>query len=232
MKHNPGHAAGRRTLSVLIALITASLFFTACSNDGNEEDTANNAASSPASETGVSSDCETGPEATSASCQAAGPGRTVSAERCPGSSPTALEGGVIEGAFGPWCENAIATAYATPDTDALIPEGAEVELTIRETDMDTTVDMQVQGFASGASYTGILHEGVCTESPGDIGPEFVNQGSGDNPNSNLVLDFTTEPDGSAEASVSVPFLVPDMASGDSIVLHDANQSVVGCVRIP
>lgn len=231
MGRKPGPVFGRKTLFLFTALTAASLFFTACANAGNQEDTADNSTSSAASST-LSSDCETGTAATSSSCQAAGPGRTVAADRCPDTSPTPLSGGVIEGAFGPWCENAIATSYPTSNDEALIPEGAETELTIDETDMDTTVRLQVQGFPAGAAYTGMLHEGTCAENPGDLGPEYIHEGSGDNPNAGLALAFTTESDGSAAASVTVPFVVPDNASGKSIVLHDPQMQVVGCVRIP
>lgn len=230
MGRNPGLKSSRRTLFLLTALTALSLFFAACSNAGNQEDTANNATSSAAATLG--SDCETGPEATSSSCQAAGPGRTVAADRCPDTSPTPLDGGVIEGAFGPWCENAIATSYPGTDAESVIPEGAETELRITETDMDTTLEMQVQGFPATATYTGVLHEGPCAESPGEIGPEYIHEGSGDNPNANVVLDFTTEPGGSATATATVPFVVPDNASGDSIVLQDTGMQIVGCVRIP
>ena len=229
MGHTPGLTS--RKLFLLTALTAVSLLFTACVNAGNQEDTANNATSSAAAST-LSSDCETGTEATSSSCQAAGPGRTVAADRCPDTSPTPLDGGVIEGAFGPWCENAIATSYPTSNTEALIPDGAETELTISETDMDTTLDMQVQDFPASTAYSAVLHEGPCAESPGDIGPEYIHEGSGDNPNANVVLDFTTESDGSATATLTVPFVVPDNASGNSLVLHDADMQTVGCVRIP
>ncbi|MER1995459.1 MAG: hypothetical protein ABTA24_03040 [Arthrobacter sp.] len=228
MGHTPGPTS--RKLFLLTALTAVALFFTACANAGNQEDTANNAASSASSS--LSSDCQTGPEATSSSCQAAGPGRTVAADRCPDTSPTPLSGGVIEGAFGPWCENAIAASYPTSNTEALIPEGAAAELTVSETDMDTTFDMQVQDFPSGVAYSAVLHEGPCAEEPGDIGPEYVHQGSGDNPNASVALDFTTESDGSASATVTVPFVVPDNASGNSLVLEDSAMQAVGCVRIP
>jgi|GEM_PF-2736196 len=231
MGRKPGLKSSRGTLYMVTALTALSLLFTACANAGNQEDTADNATSSAAAST-LSSDCETGPEATSSSCQAAGPGRTVAADRCPDTSPTPLEGGVIEGAFGPWCENAIATSYPATDAQSLIPEGAETELRITETDMDTTLEMQVQGFPATATYTAVLHEGPCAESPGDIGPEYIHEGSGDNPNANVVLDFTTEPGGSATATATVPFVVPDNASGDSVVLQDTGMQVVGCVRIP
>ncbi|MFJ2661373.1 hypothetical protein [Arthrobacter koreensis] len=231
MGRTPGATSSRGTLLLLSALTALSLLFTACANAGNQEDTSNNATSSAASSS-LSSDCETGPEATSSSCQAAGPGRTVAADRCPDSSPTPLDGGVIEGAFGPWCENAIATSYPTSNTEVLIPEGAETELTISETDMDTTLDMQVQGFPAGVAYSAILHEGPCAGSPGDIGPEYVHQGSGDTPSASVALDFTTESDGSATATATVPFVVPDNASGNSLVLEDSQMQTVGCVRIP
>ncbi|MGW9402443.1 hypothetical protein ACWGQ2_00570 [Arthrobacter sp. NPDC055585] len=227
MGRSPGLTS--KTLFLLAALTAVSLFFAACSNAGNQEDTANNATSSAGT---LPSDCESGPEATSSSCQAAGPGRTVAADRCPDTSPTPLDGGVIEGAFGPWCENAIATSYPTEDRESLIPEGAETELTISGTDMDTTVEMQVQDFPAGTTYQGMLHEGPCAENPGDLGPAYIHQGSGDNPNANVVLDFTTESDGSATTTVTVPFVVPDNASGDSVVLQDADMQIVGCVRIP
>lgn len=229
MGRSPGLTS--KTLFLLTALTAVSLFFTACANAGNQEDTANNATSSAASSS-LPSDCESGPEATSSSCQAAGPGRTVAADRCPDTSPTPLSGGVIEGAFGPWCENAIATSYPTEDTEALIPEGAETELTISETDMDTTVDMQVQDFPASTTYQGMLHEGPCTENPGELGPQYVHPGSGDNPNATVTLDFTTESDGSADTSVTVPFQVPNQARGNSIILTDQQMAVVGCVNIP
>ncbi|KPN17839.1 hypothetical protein [Arthrobacter sp. Edens01] len=231
MESTPERTAGRRILFLLTALTAFSLFVTACSNAGNEEDTANNATSSAAAST-LSSDCQTGPEATSSSCEAAGPGTTVNADRCAAPSPTPLEGGVIEGAFGPWCEGAVATAYPTSDTGALIPEGAETELRITETDMDTTVEMQVQDFAASTAYTGMLHEGPCTENPGELGPQYVHPGSGDNPNATVTLDFTTESDGSADTTVTVPFQVPNQAKGNSIILTDQQMAVVGCVNIP
>ncbi|MBF4992992.1 hypothetical protein ITX31_02555 [Arthrobacter gandavensis] len=231
MGRKPGLRSSRRTLLLLVALSALSLLFTACANAGNQEDTANNATSSAASSS-LSSDCESGPEATSSSCQAAGPGRTVSADRCPDTSPTPLSGGVIEGAFGPWCENAIATSYPAVNTETLIPEGAEAEMVIGETDMDTTVDLQVQGFASNQAYTVMLHDGVCPENPGDLGPEYVHEGSGDNPSAGVVLDFTTESDGSASATATVPFLVPDQAAGKSFAVHNADMDVVGCLRVP
>ncbi|UPO77648.1 hypothetical protein [Arthrobacter sp. Helios] len=218
----------RRTPLLFIAFAAAILFFTACSNDG--DDGGMYSSGSPAASTQESVDpaCETGPEATSASCQAAGPGTTVEASRCSSASPSALSGGVIEGAFGPWCENAIATAY---DTD-LIPAGAETELTLQETDLETTLEMQVQGFAADAGYSGVLHNQACGADVSDAGPEYVQEDVSENVPSGLALDFTTDADGSADASVTVPWVLPDNGSGKSIVILSTDNQAAGCVRIP
>lgn len=226
-----GRTTGRKTRRtapvLLVAFAALALLFTACSNGGDGEDTYN--ASSPASsQASENSACETGTEATSASCEAAGPGTTVAADRCSSSPPTPLEGGAIEGTFGPWCENAIATAYDT----ALIPAGAETELSIQETDMDTTLVMQVQGFAADTDYMAVLHTDACGASAADAGPEFVRENSGDNVSSGLIADFTTDADGSAEASVTVQWTLPDNGSGKSLLVQTPDGSSAGCVTIP
>ena len=218
-----GRKTVRKTLLLLILAVTA-LLFSACSNAGNGEDMS----SSPsASSSPVPSGC-TGTNATAASCEAAGPGTTVAADRCPSTSPTALDGGVIEGAFGPWCENAIATAY----DQILIPAGAATELTIRETDMDTTVQMQVQGFAADTTYRGTLHTGKCGANASDAGSEYVQDDNGGTGSSGLVLDFTTDTEGSAETSVTAPWVLPDNGSGTSILLQSSDGRTAGCVTLP
>ncbi|MBD7996050.1 hypothetical protein H9639_12145 [Arthrobacter sp. Sa2CUA1] len=216
----------RKTPLLLIAFAALALFFTACSGGGSEE----GMSSSPAASTQESVDpaCESGPEATSASCQAAGPGTTVAASRCSSSSPSALEGGVIEGAFGPWCENAIASAY---DTE-LIPAGAEAELTIKETDLETTVEMQVQDFAADTTFSGMLHDQACGADASDAGPEYVQEDVSENVPAGLALDFTTDSNGSADASVTVPWTLPDNGSGKSIVIMSPENEAAGCVTIP
>ncbi|MBD8043061.1 hypothetical protein H9638_04465 [Arthrobacter sp. Sa2BUA2] len=215
-----------RTAPLLLIAFAAVFFFTACATGGGEEDMS----SSPAASAEESMDpaCKTGPQATSASCQAAGPGTTVEANRCPSTSPSALEGGVIEGAFGPWCENAIATAY---DTE-LIPAGAEAELTLQETDLETTMEMQVQGFAADTAYSGMLHSQACGDDASAAGPEYVQEDISENVPAGLALDFTTDADGSADASVTVPWVLPDNGSGKSILLFSADNQAAGCVTLP
>ncbi|WP_312180562.1 hypothetical protein [Arthrobacter sp.] len=219
-----GRKTVRKTLLLLTALAALVLTFTACSSGGTEDDASN---SPSASSSPDSSGC-TGAEATSASCEAAGPGTTVAADSCPSTSPTALEGGVIEGAFVPWCENAIATAYDS----GLIPAGAETELTIRETDQGTVLEMQVQGFAADTGYSGVLHSAACGASASDAGPEYVQEDLSENVPAGLALDFTTDADGSADASVTAPWVLPDNGSGKSIVIHSADNRTAGCITIP
>lgn len=220
-----GRQTLRRILLLLGVLWALALCAVACSSNGNDDDggTATSDSASP-----LPSECKSGPEATSASCQAAGPGTTQEADRCPDSSPSALEGGVIEGTFGPWCENAIATAYDT----VLIPPGAEVELTIRETAMDTAVELQVQGFDAGTDFSAVLHSAACGAEAADAGPEYVQENVSENVPSVLTVDFTTDADGSADASETVPWLVPDNGSGKSLVIHSAENQMAGCITIP
>ena len=215
-----------RRIPLLLIAFVALVLFTACTNDRDQE----NMSGSPSASTQESIDpaCQTGPQATSASCEAAGPGTTVNADRCSSSSPTPLEGGVIEGAFGPWCENAIATAY---DTD-LIPPGAEIELTIQESDMDTVLTMQLQGFAPNTDYMAVLHTNACGASASDAGPELVRENNGANVPSGLLVDFTTDAGGSAQPTATVPWTLPNNGSGNSLLFQSPDGVSSGCVTIP
>ena len=163
-------------------------------------------------------------------CQAAGiPGETVSPDRC-GGDATPGPDGLIEGTFGSYCDGAVASTYNT----AQIPDDAEAILTVSETEADTTVKLQAQGFQPDTGYTGRLHQKACGASASDAGEEEVDPqdaGSG-----GLVLDFTTDPSGSATVSSTVPWTVPDNGDGESLLIYEVTGSngmgeAAGCVNL-
>lgn len=167
-----------------------------------------------------SSDCQAacgtaspGSEA-QASCEAAGiPGTTQNAQRCGATTPSPIAQGLIQGTFGAFCENAIAVTY----DPAQVPDGAAVSLNIEETDAATTVHIQPQGFTPDTTFSGTLHDGSCGAEPADLGNEYINSQS----TQVLALDFTTDADGNADTSDTVPWLVPDDGLGRSIALYAA-----------
>ena len=166
-----------------------------------------------------------------ASCQAAGiPGSTGGDDRCSPPASGSAPAGLIEGTFGPYCENAIATTY---NTDA-IPDEAAAIVTVEETNADTTVQFSAQGFAPQRTYSARLHENACGAAPSDAGAEFQNpsQGTG---GSGLAVDFSTDSSGNATATATVPWVLPDNGTGKSLLIFDEGESgdgaAAGCMTL-
>ncbi|MCC9205456.1 hypothetical protein [Arthrobacter sp. zg-Y769] len=159
-------------------------------------------------------------------CQAAGiPGRTVNPDRCGKFTASPTPGGILEGTFGPYCDDAVATTYNT----ALIPDESVAIVTIEESPDDTTVQLEAQSFAANTTYSARLHEDGCGADPADAGGEYRNSQGG------LSLDFTTDAAGNATASTTVPWTLPD-DDAESLLLLDAGQGgaagdPVGCINL-
>ncbi|MCC9146156.1 MULTISPECIES: hypothetical protein [unclassified Arthrobacter] len=159
-------------------------------------------------------------------CQAAGiPGRTSNPDRCGRFTASPTPGGILEGTFGPYCDDAVATTYNT----ALIPDESVAIVTVGETPEDTTVQLQAQSFAANTTFSARLHRDDCGEDPADAGPEY--QG----PQGGLVLDFTTDAAGTATAGTTVPWTLPDDGA-ESLLILDAGQggaagNPVGCINL-
>ncbi|WP_146363521.1 hypothetical protein [Arthrobacter yangruifuii] len=151
------------------------------------------------------------------------PGKTANPDRCGQFTASPTPGGIIVGTFGPYCEEAVATTYTT----ALIPDESSAIVTVEETDADTTVQLQAQGFAVNMSYSARLHEDNCGAEPADAGAEYQ---SGQDP---LVLDFTTDASGNATASATVPWVAPDDDVESLLILGagDAAGQPAGCINL-
>ncbi|UWX98000.1 hypothetical protein N2K95_04835 [Arthrobacter zhaoxinii] len=159
-------------------------------------------------------------------CQAAGiPGTTANPDRCGKFTASLTPGGIIEGTFGPYCDDAVATSYST----ALIPDESVAIVTVEETDADTTVRLQAQSFAANTTYSARLHTDDCGADPADAGEEYQTSQGG------LVLDFTTDAAGNASASTTVQWTLPD-DDAESLLVLDAGQGgaagqPVGCINL-
>ncbi|WP_104104486.1 hypothetical protein [Arthrobacter sp. 08Y14] len=140
------------------------------------------------------------------------PGVTESPDRCGSTTPSPIASGIIQGTFGSYCENAIATTY---DTSA-VPDGADTTVTINETDASTTLEMIARGFAPNTEFSATLHERLCGASPSDAGEEYDDTRNEDS--DDLDLDFTTDENGGSTASVTVPWVLPDDGIGRSLLI--------------
>lgn len=238
-----------RKLLLLISALTLSLLaLTGCNNNnesGGDSYSADNAESSPsATASPESSGQDTAAACTSASpgsaaqesCEAQGvPGITQNPERCGGTTPSPIASGIIQGTFGPWCDNAIASTY---DTSA-VPDGADTTVTINETDADTTLEMIARGFAANTEFSASLRESLCGASPADAGKEYEDPGSTED--EDLDLDFTTDGTGNSTATVTVPWVLPDDGIGRSLLVTldtdtgpetpDDDDRAVACVSL-
>lgn len=228
--------------SALLAMFFAALalVFTGCSpaNDG-DTGTASGTASASASASGsacpsgqaggtdgadcqpVSCDTVSPGSPDEASCQAAGiPGTTEDAGRCPSTTPSPIASGLIQGTFGPYCRNAVATTY----DQSSVPDGATATVTVRETEADTTVELLIQGALPDTSYSGRMHQNLCGATPADAGEEYVNDGGPDGQSGATVLDLTTDSEGNATVTTTVPWLITDDGTGKSILLQAAQDA--------
>lgn len=231
-----------RAAHLMTTLLAAgALALAGCSGNGSDSggDTAStggSSASATATPDGTGgTDCPEG--SNSPECQAApGDGETVDPDRCGSTPPSAIAGGLVQGTFGPWCRNAVASTYNT----AALPESAAVSATVTETEADTTLELVPQSFPANTSYTAVLHSDGCGADPDDAGAAYEDNTSGQQ--GRLTADFTTDGSGNAQVSTTVPWLVPDDAKGKSLLLRyqappageDAPVepgTVVGCITL-
>ncbi|GAA3289534.1 hypothetical protein ACFFON_16025 [Arthrobacter citreus] len=213
-----------RKILLLISALTLSLMaLTGCNNDnesgGNsysaDNEESNPTASPESSGRDTAAACASASPGSAAqeSCEAQGvPGVTENPERCGSTTPSPIASGIIQGTFGPWCENAIASSY---DSSA-VPDGADTTITISETEADTTLEMIARGFAPNTEFNASLRERLCGASPADAGEEYEDTRSQES--DDLDLDFTTDETGGSTASVTVPWVLPDDGIGRSLLI--------------
>lgn len=206
------------------ALLLSLLALTGCNDNetgggsysaDNEEATTSSTASPESSGGDTAAACASASPGSAAqeSCEAQGvPGVTVSPDRCGSTTPSPIASGIIQGTFGGYCDNAIATTY----DKSLVPDSADTTITINETDADTTLQMIARGFAPNTEFSATLHESLCGASPSDAGEEYDDTRSEDS--DNLDLDFTTDTNGGATASVTVPWVLPNDGIGRSLLI--------------
>ncbi len=213
----------RKAFLLFGALLLSLFALTGCNDNesgggsysaDNEEATSTSTASPESSAGDTAAACSSFSPGSQAqeSCEAQGvPGVTVSPDRCGSTTPSPIASGIIQGTFGSYCDNAIATTYDT----SLVPDSADTTITIDETDMDTTLEMIARGFAPNTEFSATLHQSVCGAEPSAAGAEYKDQG---NPTQTLLLDFTTDDDGGSTSSVTVPWTLPDDGIGRSLLL--------------
>ncbi|MCC3269673.1 hypothetical protein MUG94_05035 [Arthrobacter gengyunqii] len=215
----------RKALLLATAFVLSLLALTGCNNDNesgggsfsvDNEESSPTASSSPESsgqDTAAACASASPGSAAQESCEAQGvPGVTESPDRCGSTTPSPIASGIIQGTFGSYCENAIATTY---DTSA-VPDGADTTITINETDAATTLEMIARGFTPNTEFNVSLHEKLCGASPTDAGEEYEDTRSQES--DDLNLDFTTDQGGNSTASVTVPWLLPDDGIGRSLLI--------------
>ena len=215
----------RKALLLATAFVLSLLALTGCNNDNesgggsysadNEEVDRSGTASPESSGRDTSAACASASpgSAEQENCEAQGvPGVTENPDRCGSTTPSPIASGIIQGTFGPWCENAIASSY---DSSA-VPDEADTTITVSETDADTTLEMIARGFAANTQFTATLHESLCGADPADAGREYDDTRSEES--DDLSLDFTTDEGGNSTASVTVPWVLPDDGIGRSLLI--------------
>ena len=203
----------RKVLLLAAALLLSLFALAGCNNSGSGSMSSSPAETTDASAPSAACASESPGSAAQASCEAVGvPGITEDAERCGSTTPSPIATGIIQGTFGRYCENAIASTYNT----TLVPDGADATVTVTETASDTTVELIAQGFSPNTGFTATLHQSLCGAEPSAAGEEYLDA---QNPQAqNLVLDFTTDDAGNSTATVTVPWLVPQDGIGRSLLV--------------
>ncbi|MDN3481527.1 hypothetical protein QMA10_06270 [Arthrobacter sp. APC 3897] len=206
------------------ALLLSLLALTGCNDNesgggsysaDNEEATTTSTASPESSGGDTAAACASASPGSAAqeSCEAQGvPGVTESPDRCGSTTPSPIASGIIQGTFGSYCDNAIATTY----DKSLVPDSADTTITINETDADTTLQMIARGFEPNTEFSATLHESLCGSSPSDAGREYSDTRNEDS--DDLDLNFTTDANGGSTASVTVPWVLPDDGIGRSLLI--------------
>ncbi|MCQ1954411.1 hypothetical protein [Arthrobacter sp. zg-Y238] len=204
-----------------------ALAFTGCAGNPDGDGYNDPEGSTSSASSSSPSPCGTGsPNASGENCQAAGvPGITANPDRCGKFTASPTPGGIIEGTFGPYCDDAVATTYST----ALIPDDSVAIVSVEESQEDTTVQLQAQSFAANTTYSARLHEDGCGADPADSGAEYESGSGG------LALDFTTDAAGNATASTTVQWTLAD-DDAESLLILDAGQGgaagdPVGCINL-
>ncbi|ALE75222.1 superoxide dismutase [Pseudonocardia sp. EC080610-09] len=117
----------------------------------------------------------------------------------------------------------------TYDT-ALVPAGATLEVSSGNDGGSTTTTLRVSGLVPNRAYGSHAHTMPCGPDAGDAaGPHY--QLSQDpvtpsvdpayaNPQNEIWLDFTTDAEGNAEATSTVPWTFPDDRRAASVVVHE------------
>lgn len=85
----------------------------------------------------------------------------------------------------------------------------------------TTVTLKVQGIdhdAAGSTYGAHVHVGSCVEGSGAAAGPHYNSGATPSPTTEVWLDFTVEPNGTARSTATVPFTIPAGGAG-AVVIH-------------
>lgn len=113
---------------------------------------------------------------------------------------------------------------------ALVPAGATAAVSVTATDTSTTTTLRVTGLLPNRAYGAHAHTSACAPTDGKAaGPHFQLrqdpvQPSVDpayaNPQNEIWLDLTTDAQGNAEATSTVPWAFPDDRRAAAVVIHE------------
>lgn len=139
-------------------------------------------------------------------------------------SPSAQPTGELgSGTFAESSEGAVAVTY----DPTRVPEGSSAQVDLEEAEASTTVALSVEGLEPDMMYGAHVHVAACGEDPDDAGPHYQNEQDPEtpsinqqyaNPENEIWLDFSTDPEGNAEARSSVDWQLRE-GEGRSVVIH-------------
>lgn len=139
-------------------------------------------------------------------------------------SPSAQPTGELgSGTFAEYSEGAVAVNY----DPTRVPEGSSAQVDLEEAEASTTVALSVEGLEPDMMYGAHVHVAACGEDPDDAGPHYQNEQDPEtpsinqqyaNPENEIWLDFSTDPEGNAEARSSVDWQLRE-GEGRSVVIH-------------
>lgn len=140
-----------------------------------------------------------------------------------GSASAQPTGELGSGTFAEYSEGAVAVTY----NPSRVPEGSSAQVDLEEAEDSTTVSLSVKGLEPDMMYGAHVHVGACGEDPDDAGPHYQNEQDPETPSTNpqyanpeneIWLDFSTDPEGNAEAQSSVGWQLRE-GEGRSVVIH-------------
>jgi hypothetical protein len=108
-------------------------------------------------------------------------------------------------------------------------DGAYAQVAANTSGTSTTVYLVVYGLqaaAAGQVHGAHVHTGPCVAGNGAIAGPHYNAGGAASPTTEVWLDFTIQPNGSAYATTTVPFVIPPGAAM-SVVVHAAPTATGG-----